>query len=357
MLSIGRLSKKRMRKVGLPPGTPVFVGEKKVEKMKISVIDYDDEQITEQELTDIEECFPLKDTPTVSWINVDGVHDVDIAKKIGANFGIHPLVLEDIVNTEHRPKIEDYGEYVYIVLKMLSVKQETKEIEVEQVSLILGAYFVITFQEREGDIFNFIRERIKNHKGRIRRMGTDYLAYSLIDAVVDNYFNILDKISEEIERLEENLLANPQPELLQNLHRLKQDMLFLKKSVGPLREIVNSLVRGDSSLVHETSQIYFRDVYDHTIHVIDSIETMRDMISGMLDTYLSSISNRMNEVMKVLTIIATIFIPLTFLAGIYGMNFKFMPELEWKWGYFTIWSVMIIVFFVMVFYFRRKKWF
>lgn len=356
MLSIGKLSRIRMRKVGLPPGTPVFVGERKIEKVKISVIDYNDEQTTEKELTDIEECFPFKNTPTVSWINIDGIHDVDIAKKIGANFGIHPLVLEDIVNSEHRPKMEDFGEYIYIVLKMLSVNQETKEVEIEQVSIILGAYFVITFQEREGDIFNFVRERIKSHKGRIRRMGTDYLTYSLIDAVVDNYFNILEKISEEIEGLEEDLLTNPQPEQLRNLHRLKRGMIFLRKSVGPLREIVNSLVRGDSSLVHETSQIYFRDVFDHTIHVIDSIETMRDMISGMLDTYLSSISNRMNEVMKVLTIIATIFIPLTFLAGIYGMNFKFMPELEWKWGYLTVWSVIIIVFCVMIFFFKRKKW-
>lgn len=357
MLTISKFIKLRKKKAGLPPGTPVFIGEKKVEEVKVSVIDYDESQLTEKELESIEECFPLKDTSTVSWINISGIHDIDVAEKIGKNFGIHPLVLEDIVNTEQRPKMEDHGEYIYTVLKMLSVDQEAREIKVEQVSIILSANVVVTFQEEEGDIFQFVRERIRNHKGRIRKMGTDYLAYSLIDAIVDNYFTILDNISEKIDGLEEGLLTNPQPELLQNLHQLKREMIFLRKSLGPLREVINSLQRGDSPLIHEASQIYYRDVYDHVIQVIDSIETMRDMISGMLDTYLSSISYTMNEVMKVLTIIATIFIPLTFIAGIYGMNFEFMPELGWRWAYFGVWGVIAAVATFMIGFFKRKKWF
>ncbi len=230
------------------------------------------------------------------------------------------------------------------------------EIKAEQISLILGSNFIISFQEREGDVFNHVRERIKKGKGRIRRMGADYLAYALLDAIVDSYFAILEKFGETIEMMQEELVTNPAPETLQKIHTLKREMIFLRKSVWPLREVVNSLTRGEASLIHESTGIYLRDVYDHTIQVIDTIETFRDMVSGMLDIYLSSVSNKMNEVMKVLTIIATIFIPLTFVAGIYGMNFKSMPELEWRWGYLMVWVVMIIVFSVMVIYFKRKKW-
>jgi magnesium transporter len=348
--------KRRSKKTGLPPGTPVYVGERKDEKVRISVMDYDELKYQEKEVKDVEECFQFKDTSTVTWINIDGIHQVDIIEKIGRNFDLHPLIQEDIVNTEQRPKIEDFGNYIYIVLKMVYHDENDGDIKIEQVSLILGENFVISFQEKEGDIFNHVRERIRNGKGRIRNMKADYLAYSLLDAVVDNYFFILEKSGEKIEELEDKVVSQPKPETLQEIHKLKRGMIFLRRSVWPLREVISNLERGESALIQESTRIYLRDVYDHTIQVIDSVETFRDMLSGMHDTYLSSISNRMNEIMKVLTIIATIFIPLTFVAGIYGMNFKFMPELDWRWGYFAVWLIMVAVAVLMIFYFKKKKW-
>jgi len=343
-------------KVGLPPGTLVHIGERKTEKVKITVIDYDSKNFQEKEAEKIEECFPFKDKPTVTWINIDGLQEVEVVEKIGIHFGVHPLIMEDILHTGQRPKAEDLGDYLFIVLKMIYHDENEDEIMGEQISLILGHNYVISFQEREGDVFNQIRERIRNSKGRIRRGGADYLAYTLLDAVVDHYFVILEKLGERIESLEEELVTNPTPETLQIIHTLKRNLIFLRKSVWPLREVINALERGESPLITKPTGIYLRDVYDHTIQVIDTIETFRDMVSGMLDIYLSSLSNRMNEVMKVLTIMATIFIPLTFIAGIYGMNFKFMPELEWHWGYPSALIVMLIVVGFMVMYFRKKKW-
>lgn len=353
---IRRLIKKTSKKMGLPPGTPVFVGEKKVEKVSISYIDYDEAKFEEKEVEEIEECFPFKDTPTVTWINIDGLHQVDIIEKLGKDFGLHPLILEDIVNTTQRPKLEDFGHYIFVILKMLYYDEKDNETKVEQVSLILGENFVISFQEREGDIFEPIRERIRKGKGRLRKMGADYLAYALLDAVVDNYFLILEKLGERLEDLEDRVVSSPQPETLQEIHKLKKEMIFLRRSVWPLREVVNSLERGESPLIKKACRIFIRDVYDHTIQVIDTVETYRDMVSGMHDTYLSSISNRMNEVMKVLTIIATIFIPLTFIAGIYGMNFEFMPELKWRGAYFLVWGVIVLIAVIMVIFFKRKRW-
>jgi len=356
MMNPRKLIRKRGKKIGLPPGTPVYVGERKDEKIKISIIDYDETQYQEKEAKTVEECFPFKDSPTVTWINIDGIHQVDIIEKIGLHFDLHPLIMEDIVNTEQRPKMEDFGHYLYVVLRMLYFDGEAHEVKGEQVSLILGQNVVISFQEKEGDIFNPIRERIRNNKGRIRKMGADYLAYCLLDTIVDNYFTILERLGDRIEEMEERLVADPRPETLAEIHKLKREMIFLRKSVWPLREVINGLERGESSLVHKASRVYLRDVYDHTIQVIDTVETFRDMLSGMHDTYLSGISNRMNEIMKVLTIIATIFIPITFIAGIYGMNFKFMPELEWRWAYFIVWLVIVIIAACMVIFFRKKKW-
>lgn len=347
---------KRSRKTGLPPGTLIHIGEKKTETVKIKIIDYDEVHFQEKEAKTVEECFPFKDKPTVTWINIDGLHQVDVIEKIGKNFEFHPLLLEDILNTEQRPKMEDFDNYIFIVLKMLYYEEKADEIKPEQISLIFGRNFVISFQEREGDIFNSVRERIRNGKGRIKKMGADYLAYSLMDTIVDNYFIILEKLGERIEDLEEELIANPAPKTAKTIHNLKREMIFLRKSVWPLREVISGLERCGSSLIQESTRIYLRDVYDHTIQVIDSIETFRDMLSSMIDIYLSSISNRMNEVIKMLTIIATIFIPLTFIAGVYGMNFKYMPELEWRWGYPVIWSVMLTIGILMLIYFKRKKW-
>lgn len=351
-----KLTKKRSKKAGLPPGSLVHIGEKKAETPKITIIDYDETHFQEMEVKTIDECFIFKDKPTVTWINIDGLHQVEILEKLGECYGLHPLVLEDILNTDQRPKMEDYGEYIYIVLKMLDYNDKSNEIEPEQMSLILGPNFVFSFQEREGDTFNPIRERIRNSKGRIRKMGADYLAYTLLDSIVDNYFIILEKLGEKIEFLEEKLVTRPTPETLQVIHYLKREMIFLRRAVWPLREVVNGLERGESSLVKESTRVYLRDVYDHTIQAIDTIETYRDMVSGMLDIYLSSVSNRLNSVMKVLTIIATIFMPLTFLAGVYGMNFKYMPELEWRWGYPVTWLIMAGIGISMLIYFRKKRW-
>ena len=357
-----QLIKKRSHKTGLPPGTLVHVGTKKVEKTKITVIDYDSGTCEEKELNTIEECFPYRDKKTITWINIDGVHQMDVIEKIGKHFNLHPLVLEDIVNTGQRPKIEDFDDYLFVVLKMLYRNEKEQETQAEQVSVIIGPNFVITFQEKVGDVFSPVRERIRNGKGRIRKMGSDYLAYALIDSIVDNYFVILENLGEEIEEMEKKLVGDPKPQILQSVNRLKTELLFLRKLIWPLREVISGLQRGESSLIQETTGIYLRDVYDHTIQVIDTIETFRDLASGMFDTYLSSVSNKMNEVMKVLTIIATIFIPLTFVAGIYGMNFNpevslfNMPELNWKYGYVMSIGIMVLVALVMVYYFKRKKW-
>lgn len=351
-----RFIKKTSKKMGLPPGALVHIGEKRLEETSISIIDYDQAQFQEKEVEKIEECFPFKDKPTVTWINIEGIHELQVIEEIGEHFNIHPLVLEDILNTGHRPKVEDFGDYIFIILKMLRCDEKDNEIEAEQLSIVLGSNFVISFRESGGDVFDPIRERIRDAKGRLRKTGADYLAYCIVDAVVDGYFMILEKLGEDIDSLEEESVTEPTQETLRRIHTLKREMVFLRKSVWPLRELISTLERGDSSLIHESTGIYFRDVYDHTIQVMDTVESFRDMLSGMHDTYLSNVSNRMNAVMKVLTIIATIFIPLTFVAGIYGMNFKFMPELEWRWGYSLVLAVMAVIAVSMVIYFRKRKW-
>jgi len=365
-----KLTKKRSKKIGLPPGTPVHIGDEKTAPVTISVINYSETLLNERKLQKIEECFPLIDTSTVpsegtasspsgrscTWINIDGLHKVDIIEKIGANFKLHPLTLEDIVNTEQRPKMEDYGDYLFLVLKMLTYGDKTHEIHTEQVSLILGSNFIISFLEDPGDVFDPVRERLRKSGGKIRKSGADYLAYRLMDAVIDHYYLILEKLGDRIESLEEELVTRPSQTTLHNLHSLKRSMIFLRKSVWPLRELISGLERSESVLIQKTTRVFLRDIYDHTIQVIDTMETFRDMVSGMLDIYLSSISYKMNEIMKVLTIIATIFIPLTFVAGVYGMNFDNMPELRWHWGYFYLWGVMAAIALVMLFYFRKKKW-
>ena len=357
MSKIDKFLKKRKEKIGLPPGTPVYIGEKREEAVQITLLDYDEKHIQEKKIKQIEECCELKDTPSVSWLNVDGVHDIDIIEAIGKLFGLHPLIVEDIAHPGQRPKMEEFENSIFIVFNMLSYDDKTKEIVGEQVSLILSEHFVLSFQERPGDIFDMIRTRLRNSKGRIRKMGADYLAYSLLDAAVDHYFVILEKVGGRIEELEEVLISNPKPETMQEIHRLKREMLFLRKSVWPLRELISGLEKSESPLVKKSTMKYLRDVYDHTIQIIDTVEAFRDMLSGLHDTYLTVISNRMNEIMKVLTIIATIFIPLTFIAGIYGMNFEFMPELKWRLGYPFVWGIILFIVALMVVFFKRKKWF
>ena len=351
-----RLIKKSSKKAGLSPGSLVHIGDKKIETIRISLMNYDPANLLEKQLPAIEASFPYRDTPPVTWINVDGLHEIDVIEKIGVHFGIHPLVLEDILNTGQRTKAEEFDNYIYIVLKMLVFDETVDHITAEQVSLILGAHSLISFQEKEGDVFDFVRERIRKARGRIRKSGCDYLAYALMDAVVDHYFVILEKLGDKIELLEDQLLEAPTPRILEDIHRLKREMIFFRKQVWPLREVINSLIKDPSELIQETTHIFLRDVYDHTIQVIDTIESFRDLLSGLSDLYLSTVSNRMNEVMKFLTIIATIFIPLTFVAGIYGMNFEFMPELKWPWAYPALWLLLIMISASMIFWLKRKNW-
>jgi len=355
MNTISKIFGRRSKKIGLPPGTLIHVGEKKAEEVKITIIDYDEENFTQKQTNTIEECFTFKNTATITWIDIVGIHQVENIQKLGDCFGFHPLVMEDILHTDQRPKMEDHEDYFYIVLKMLQNEKST-DVITEQISLILGPNFVISFQETEGDIFNHVRDRLKTAKSRIRKMGADFLAYSLIDAIVDNYFIILEKTGERLEDIEEDLMTEPSEKTLHAIHQMKREMIYLRKSVWPLREVISALHREDSPLIKDSTKIYLRDVYDHTIQVIDAIETFRDMISGMLDIYLSSLSNKMNEIMKFLTIIGTIFIPLTFIAGVYGMNFYFMPELRWHYGYFAVLACMALVGITMMIYFKWKKW-
>lgn len=352
-----RLVKKTSVKKGLRPGSLIYIGEQKVDKVRIRVIDYDEENLKEYEFDTIEECFPFKDKHSVSWINIDGLHDTEVLRKLGDHFGIHNLVLEDILNTDLRPTIDDYGDYIYITLKMLYYDEEENIIMEEQLSIVLLERIVITFQERVGDTFEPVRNRIRSGKGRVRKVGADYLAYALIDAVVDNYFLVLEKLGECIEGLEDELMNDASQETLKNIHSLKREMVLLRKFIWPVRELINEFDRTDSSLIVNDTSIYVRDLYGHIVQIIDTMEAYRDMVSGMLDTYLSISGNKMNEVMKTLTIMASIFIPLTFIAGLYGMNFENMPELHKNWGYPVVIIIMLVVAAVMIYYFKKKKWF
>jgi len=354
---MSRRLKIRSKKAGLPPGSLVHIGEKLSETTKITLIDYNGDYLAEKNIQNMDELLAVKDKPTVSWIHIDGIHDTRVLEQLGAVFGLHPLILEDILNTDQRPKMEDLGDYIFIVLKRFcNICDQNNDITSEQISVILGPNYVISLQEKEEDILNPIRDRIRTGKGRIRKAGADYLAYSIIDIILDSYFSILETLGEKIDLEEEALLSNPAGRTLQAIQHLKRDMIFLRKSVWPLRETISALERSESPLIQESTGIYLKDIYDHAIQVLDTVETYRDMLSGMIDIYLSSLSNRMNQVMKVLTIIATIFMPMTFLAGVYGMNFKHFPELEWRWSYPLFWTVNLAIAVVMLILFKRKKW-
>lgn len=351
-----KLLPKTSQKAGRPPGTLVHIGKAPSNDVDIRRIDYNPQHMTDQTLSNPLDCRPSPESTMVSWININGVHDLPLLEQIGVNFTLHPLILEDIVNTAHRPKLEDFDNYLFLVLKMLRYDSAAAEIHTEQVSLVLTSNMVLSFQEQQGDVFEGVRERLRSNKGRIRKLGSDYLAYALLDAVVDSYFAILEQIGDHIEQLEDELILRPSPDTLQKIHHFKREMILLRKAVWPLRELIGGLQRNESPLISNSTDIFLRDVYDHTIQILDTVETFRDVLSGLLDLYLSSISNRMNEVMKVLTIIATIFIPLTFVAGIYGMNFEHMPELHWRWSYPLLWLIMLGMGGGMFLFFRKKQW-
>ena len=352
-----RIYRVRKKQAGLPPGSLVHTGTKKIEKVLIDITEYNEEKFAEKTIESVEELFQQKDSNLTTWINICGLHDISLLEKIGDHFNIHPLVLEDILNTEQRPKLDDYESQLYCVLKSIEFDEAAGEITSEQVSLILDKNLLITFQERIPDCFEPVRDRLRKGKGRIRKCSADYLSYALMDLVVDNYFSVLENIGDSIQYLEDELVTNPKTENLNTIYKLRRELLFLRKSVLPLREVLNTMLRDEFDLITSDTNIFIRDVYDHVVQVMDTVETYREMISGMLDTYLSSVSNRMNEVMKVLTIIATIFIPLTFIAGVYGMNFDNFPELHWYWFYpWGFWSTIIVLGFVMFLFFKRKKW-
>lgn len=343
---------KKRYKIGLSPGTLLYTGKKTDEPVNIELFDSQKREFISIKSNRLEKDLK-KHTENPMWINVDGLHQVEVIKNIGEYFSIHSLVLEDILNPHQRPKMEEYSDYVYIVLKMLSYREETNSVEIEQVSVIVSKNFVLSFQEQKGDVFDSVRSRLRS--GKILHRGMTYLAYALIDSIVDYYFILLENMREDLEELEERLISNPQLEDMHSIHNLKREVIFLRKSIWPMREIAKQLQQ-PLDILDEEVNFYFRDVYDHVTQVMDHIETFREMLSSMLDIYLTSVSNKMNEIMKVLTFISTIFIPLSFIVGLYGMNFKHMPELGWKWGYLYVWVCMLSIIGIMLYFFRKKKW-
>jgi magnesium transporter len=349
-------SARRSDKTGLPPGTIVHVGDKPEGPAVLSIITYNEQRFDEQVGVDLDACLASLQTPDMTWINVAGLHDASLIEQLGQALGLHPLVLEDIANASQRPKVEEYDGYLFVVLKMLEYDLEREQMEVEQVSLILGDNYLVSFQEDSSDVFEPVRTRLRNSAGRLRKFAADYLAYALIDAIVDNYFVVLELMGDRIEGIEEQVAEHPEERPLPEIYRLKREMIALRRAVWPLREVLAMLQHSESSLIRSGTVVYLRDVYDHTIQMMDTIESMRDLLSGMMDIYLSGLSNRMNEIVKVLTIFSTIFIPLTFLAGVYGMNFRHFPEIEWRFGYVMFWLICGVTATVMLLYFRRKRW-
>ena len=343
-------------KAGMPPGTLVHVGHTHETESSVSIIDYSREKIEERAVESTAEILPYLDSDTVTWVNIEGLENIETIESVGAILNIHPLVLEDILNTHQRPKFEEYDDYLFIVMKSLSVENQMVSIGYEQISVLVLNNLVVTFKEKKDDIFTPLKHRLKNSNGRIRNMGSDYLAYTILDTIIDQLFIILDSIDEAIEATDEDLLVNPTTDSLVRIQQIKRELIDVRKSVSPLRELLAELLRSDTTLIHEKTSIYFRDVYDHVLRITETIESYRDILSGLLDIYMSSISNRMNEVMKVLTVFASIFIPLTFIAGIYGMNFEYMPELKFKWAYPVLWILFISIPVVLIIYFKRKKW-
>ena len=349
-----KLIKKRSRKTGLSPGTLVHVGEKKTEAVTITAFNYAGTRCDERPNPSVDGLAPPTDE-SVTWVDVGGVHKMDILESFGKQFQLHPLLLEDIANTDQRPKLDDYETCLFLVMKMLSVT-DRQEIVVEQVSLVLGSNFVLSFQENGADVFTPVRDRLRGGKGRLRQSGADYLLYALVDAIVDHYFVVLEVLGEKIETLQDLVVSDPTPETLHQIHVSKRQLLFLRRAVWPLREAANNLSRSDCPFLRESTKVFFRDVYDHVVQIVDTIETLREMVSSGLDIYLSGISYRSNAIIKILTIITTIFMPLTFIVGIYGMNFEHMPELKWEWGYPLVLGLMAAIVIAMLGFFKIKKW-
>lgn len=352
----GRLVRRRGKQPGAAPGTLVHTGERRTTEVRFSLFEYNKEKFEERTPTSVPECFPLAPRGFVGWLNIDGLHDIEQLRSLGERAHLHPLVMEDVVSIGQRPKVEEYDEQLYIVLRGLEYNENRAQVDEDQISIVLGHNYVLSFQELPGDAFDPIRARIRTGKGPLRERGADFLAYSLIDAIVDEYFRVVEKVGDRLEELEDQVMGGPSRAVVGEIHHMRRELIVMRKAVWPLRDVLNSLVRDETQLISDPTRVFLRDAYDHTVQVIDTIETMRDLLSSLMDLYLSSVSNRMNEIMKVLTIIATLFIPLTFIAGVYGMNFEHMPELKWRWGYPAVLLLMAIVAGVMILYFRRKSW-
>jgi magnesium transporter len=344
------------------PGTVTYIGRKESTETRLEVIDYNKESFERYSSTRPEDAFDFENENKTTWINIDGLSNTQEIEKLGKYYNLHPLILEDIVNTNQRPKIDEYQDFLFVVVKMLyfpkeSVPGTNGTLVSEHVSFVVGENYVLSFQEAGGDVFEGVRERLANGKGRIRSNGADYLLFCLLDAIIDNYFEVIDHMGDRIELLEEDLFQEqPSDDITFEIQELKRTILRIRRAVFPLREVLSRLEKMDSTLLQDKTRNYFRDLYDHITQVSENIEIYREMTWGLMDMYMTTISHKMNEVMKVLTIIATIFIPLTFIAGIYGMNFEFMPELEWRYSYFVLWGIMLLVFVVMLYFFRKKKW-
>ncbi|MEM4295332.1 MAG: magnesium/cobalt transporter CorA [Candidatus Anstonellales archaeon] len=353
----------RLKKIGLLPGSPVYLGEKSEVKPKLIVISYDKNSYYEN-VIDIREksAFEnelkklLKKKPFVNWVIFIGVNNIDILQKLGEFFNLHALTIEDIANTHQRPKIESYDNYIYIVGKILGYESFAEDINHEQISIVISKNTLISFHETEHQIIETIRHRIEKNRGEIRKRHVDYLAYSIFDVMIDKYFELLEKLSEVIEELEEEVIKNPNIDIIIKVEQIKRKIIMLRRILWPSREVINKFSSPDFTFVKKSTRFYLRDVHDHIIQVLETIETYRDVLASMIDIYLSSINNKINEVIKVLTIITTIFIPLTFITSVYGMNFKYMPELEWQYGYYAVWAVLFLIAVFMVLFFKRKGW-
>ena len=359
---MSRFFQRQAQESNLSPARPAQSEANAVQEIKISVISYDESGSHEKILTQIEDCLPPTDVQAeeksaVTWIDISGPLSPEMINTLGEHFNLHPLLLENLLTRNQRPKIEDYDKRVFVVMRMLRYNDKTHQVEDQQVSIVLGPGWVLSIEDESWNTYNTVRDRIENAGGRIRNMGSDYLAYALLDATVDSFFLVLEKLGDRVEALEDAVVLHANPHTLSAIHRLKRELLFLRRSTWPLREVLSALQRGESPLISSQILVYLRDVHDNTIQVIETVETFRDIMTGTLDIYLSRSSNRMNEIMTVLTIIATIFIPLTFITGIYGMNFHWMPELSWHYGYFWALGLMVVVALGMIAYFKRKKWF
>jgi magnesium transporter len=345
------------KEIGLPPGSLIHVGEQKLERSILSYISYSPDQILIRADVPLDECIALKTAEEVSWINLDGLHDVTQVEALGGAFDLHPLAQEDILNSGHPPKFEEYDECSLFIGKMLFFDEQSSQVLVEQISLVLTEKQVLSFQERPGDVFDGVRKRLKRKGARIHQLGADYLAYALIDSIIDSYFHILEKIGDRLDQLENEMIRQPTQELLHQVHQMKGQLVFLRKTLRAMCEAVKNLLNSDSELIDESTDPFLRDLYGHTINALDTLESYRETALGLVELYMSTVSQRMNEVMQILTITASIFIPLTFIAGIYGMNFEMMPELKWPYGYPAVMGLMLLCAVAMLVIFKRKRWF